>query len=51
VTVLFRYPKFKKNDIVNYKGRDVRVINFSKKVYVEDIQTHQKEQVNYRDIQ
>jgi NMD protein affecting ribosome stability and mRNA decay len=49
-TVLFRYPKFNKGDVVSYKGRDVRVINFAKKVYVEDLKTHKKEQVSYDKI-
>ncbi|MBN2421364.1 hypothetical protein JXB27_03745 [Candidatus Woesearchaeota archaeon] len=50
ITVLFRLPKFKKGDIVNYKGREFKVINFSKKVYVEDVETKKKEQINYKDI-
>jgi nonsense-mediated mRNA decay protein 3 len=51
VTVLFRVPKFKKGDIVSYKGREVQVINFSKKVYVLDLKTNKKEQVAYEKIQ
>lgn len=50
ITVLFRYPLFKKGDIVDYKGREVKVINFANKVYVEDMQTHKKEQVEFNKI-
>jgi NMD protein affecting ribosome stability and mRNA decay len=50
ITVLFRYPKFKKGDIVEYKGRDVKVINFAKKVYVEDLHSHKKEQADFDKI-
>lgn len=50
-TVLFRYPKFRKGDVVSYKGRDVRIINFSKKVYVIDLKSNKKEQVSYESVQ
>ena len=50
ITVLFRYPKFKKGDVVDYKGREVKVINFSKKVYIEDMKTHKKEQADFSKI-
>ena len=49
-TVLFRYPNFRKNDIVLYKGRKVKVINFLKKVYVQDIKTNKKDNVIYDQI-
>ncbi len=49
-TVLFRYPCFKKGDIVSYKGRDVKIINFAKKVYVLDLKTNKKENVRYEYI-
>jgi len=49
-TVLFRYPKFRKGDIVSYKGRDVKILNFSKKVYVIDLKSNKKEQVSYDNI-
>lgn len=51
VTVLFRYPKFKKGDIVSYKGREVKVINIGKKVYVIDIKSNKKDQINYNLIE
>lgn len=50
ITVLFRNPNFKKGDVLDYKGREVRVINFSKKVYVEDLETKKKELINYKDL-
>ena len=50
-TALFRYPPFKKGDIVSYKGRDVKVINFAKKVYVIDLKTNKKDLVAYEKIQ
>lgn len=50
VTVLFRYPKFKKGDIVSYKGRDVKILNFTKKVYVVDIKSNKKELIPFDKI-
>jgi NMD protein affecting ribosome stability and mRNA decay len=50
-TALFRYPKFKKGDVVSYKGRDVQIINFAKKVYVLDLKSNRKEQIPYDKIQ
>ena len=32
ITVLFRVPKHKKGDVVSYKGRDVKILNFGTKV-------------------
>ncbi len=47
ITVLFRVPKHKKGDVVNYKGRDVKILNFGKKVYVQDVKTNTKQQIPY----
>lgn len=50
VTVLFRYPGFRKGDIVRYKGMDVKVVNFAKKAYVLDVNTNKKYSARYSDI-
>ena len=47
ITVLFRIPKHKKGDVVGYKGRDVKILNFGAKVYIRDIKTNKKQQVPY----
>jgi len=47
LTVLFRVPKFKKGEIVSYKGREVKILNFGNKVYISDIRTNKKERVPY----
>lgn len=50
ITMMFRYPKFNKGDIIDYKGRQVRVLNLSGKVYVQDIKSSKKQQINYKDL-
>ncbi len=50
ITVLFRVPKHKTGDIVNYKGKDVKILNFGKKVYVQDIKSNIKQQIPYNRI-
>jgi len=50
VTAMFRYPDFRKGDIVNYRGREVKIISFSKKIFIEDVQSKKKEQINYKDL-
>lgn len=49
-TILFRVPDFKKGDIVDYKGKDVKVLNIGTSVYVQDIKTNRKQQAKYQDI-
>ncbi len=49
-TALFRYPDFKKGDIKHYKGREVKIINFSNRVYVIDLKSNKKEQVKYSEL-
>ncbi|HME87528.1 MAG TPA: NMD3-related protein [Candidatus Nanoarchaeia archaeon] len=51
VTMMFRYPWFKKGDVVSYRGREVIVLNFAKKVYIQDVKTNKKSQVPYDQIQ
>jgi len=50
VSVLFRIPKFKKGDIVFYKSKEVKILNFGKKVFVVDVKTNKKQQVPYHRI-
>ena len=50
LTILFRVPDFKKGDIVDYKGREVKVLNFGPKVFIQDIKTSKKQQARYEDI-
>ena len=47
ITILFRIPKYKKGDVVDYKGHDVKILNFGKKVYIQDVKTHKKQEVAY----
>ena len=37
VNVLFRMPNFKKGDIINYKGDEIKVVAIHKKVFAKDI--------------
>jgi len=50
VTAMFKVPPFKKGDIVKYKGRDVKILNLEKKVYIEDVKSKKKEQIPYDKI-
>jgi len=50
VTAMFRVPKYKKGDILNYKGNDVKVLNMTNKVYVQNLKTKKKEQIPYEKL-
>ena len=39
VNVLFRLPRFKKDDIIELKGNKIKVINIGKKVFGKNIKT------------
>ena len=42
VNMLFRIPKFKKGDIIEYKGDKIKIMNIQKKVFAKDIKTGKK---------
>ena len=50
VNVLFRIPKFKKGDIIEYKGDKIKVISIQKKVFAKDIKTGKKLNLNFKDL-
>jgi nonsense-mediated mRNA decay protein 3 len=50
LTVLFRLPRFKKGDIIKYKGEEIRIINLGKKVFAKNIKTGKKYNINYKDL-
>tara|TARA_Y100000310_G_scaffold281258_1_gene301610 strand:- start:6603 stop:7070 length:468 start_codon:yes stop_codon:yes gene_type:complete len=47
VTVLFRPPKFKKGDIVRYRGEDLLIINCGTKVYCKNVKSNKKMSIPY----
>jgi len=50
VNVLFRIPKFKKGDIIEYKGDKIKVISIQKKVFAKDIKTGKKLNISFKDL-
>ena len=50
VNVLFRIPKFKKGDIIEYKGDKIKVLNIQKKVFAKDIKTGKKLNISFKDL-
>ena len=50
VNVLFRMPKFKKGDIIEYKGDKIKVISIQKKVFAKDIKTGKKLNISFKDL-
>lgn len=50
VSVLLRWPKFRKGDIIKYKGMDIKVKNIGKKVFGADIKTGNKYQINFKEL-
>ena len=50
VNMLFRAPKFKKGDIIEYKGDKIKVISIHKKVFAKDIKTGKKLNISFKDL-
>ncbi|MFH0868094.1 MAG: NMD3-related protein [Candidatus Woesearchaeota archaeon] len=50
VNVLFRIPKFKKGDIITYKGDKIKIIAVHKKVFAKDIKTGKKLNISFKDL-
>ena len=50
VNMLFRIPKFKKGDIVEYKGEKIKIMSIHKKVFAKDIKTGKKLNINFKDL-
>jgi len=50
VNMLFRIPKFKKGDIIEYKGDKIKIISMQKKVFAKDIKTGKKLNISYKDL-
>jgi len=50
VNVLFKSPKFKKGDIIEYKGEKIKIMNIHRKVFAKDIKTGKKLNINFKDI-
>ena len=50
VNVLFRIPKFKKGDIIDYKGSKIKIISVHKKVFAKDMETGKKLNLNFKDL-
>ncbi len=50
VNVLFRLPKFKKEDIIKYKGMDLKIKAIGKKVFCTDIKTGRKYTIKFKEL-
>lgn len=50
VNLLFRLPKFKKGDIIEYKGDKIKIISIHNKVFAKDIKTGKKLHINFKDL-
>jgi NMD protein affecting ribosome stability and mRNA decay len=50
VNMLFRSPKFKKGDVVEYKGDKIKIVSMHKKVFAKDIKTGKKLNINFKDL-
>lgn len=50
VNVLFRMPKFKKGDIIDYKGDKIEIISMHKKVFAKDVKTGKKLNLSFKDL-
>ena len=50
VNVLFRIPKFKKGDVIEYKGDKIKILNIQKKVFAKDIKTGKKLNISFKDL-
>ena len=50
VNMLFRIPKFKKGDIIDYKGSKIKIVSMHQKVFAKDIQTGKKLNLSFKDL-
>lgn len=50
INVLYRFPKLKKNDIIEHKGDKLKVLLVNKKILTKDIKTGKKNWINIKDI-
>jgi|TARA_Y100000310_G_scaffold36526_3_gene34386 nonsense-mediated mRNA decay protein 3 len=50
VNALFRMPNFKKGDIINYKGDEIKVVAIHKKVLAKNVKTGKKLNLNFKDL-
>jgi len=50
VNVLFRMPNFKKGDIIDYKGDQIKIISMHKKVFAKDVKTGKKHNISFKDL-
>jgi len=50
VNALFRMPNFKKGDVINYKGEEIKIIAIHKKVFTKNLRTGKKLTMNFKDL-
>ena len=50
VNMLFRVPKFKKGDIIDYKGEKIEIIAIHQKVFAKDTKTGKKINISFKDL-
>ncbi|MFC1801346.1 NMD3-related protein [Nanoarchaeota archaeon] len=51
LTVLFRVPKFKLGDVIDFKSGKFKVIEIGKHVFVRDAKTGKKRRVTYKELE
>lgn len=51
LTVLFRGISFSRNDIVEYKGDDYKVISLGKEMVLQDLKTGKKKHLRYGEME
>lgn len=50
VNVLFRLAKCKLEDILNFKGEEIKVLKMGKKILAKNLKTGKKLNINYGDL-
>jgi NMD protein affecting ribosome stability and mRNA decay len=50
ISVLFRSPSFKKNQIIEYKGDKIKIVNMGKKIFAKELKTGKKLNISYKDM-
>lgn len=50
VFILLRIPEFEKGQIIEYRGKKIRIIFLGKKIHARDVDTGKKMILNYKDL-
>ena len=50
VNVLFRMPKFKKGDVIDYRGDKIKIVGIGKRILAKNLETGKKLTFNFKDL-